>query len=91
MKTLVGEKLSVRRYEEWYIKSEDEKFAEILDDFLEENEDQLFDLEDRILEMLANTRDRIVEKRRAIREARNTMAGLTRGSSEASEVMISLF
>ena len=87
---LVGEKLSVRRYEEWYAKSEDEKFAEILEDFLEENEGQLFDLEDRILEMLANTRDRIAEKRRGIREARDTMAGPSRGSSEAREVMISL-
>ena len=87
---LVGEKLSVRRYEEWYAKSEDEKFAEILEDFLEENEGQLFDLEDRILEMLANTRDRIAEKRRGIREAGDTMAGPSRGSSEAREVMICL-
>ena len=87
---LVGEKLSVRRYEEWYAKSEDEKFADILEDFLEENEGQLFDLEDRILEMLANTRDRIAEKTRAIRETGDTMTSLSRGSSEAGDLMTSL-
>ena len=79
---LVGERLSVRRYEEWFTKSEDEQFAEILEDFLEENEGQLFDQENNIREMLANTRDRIAETRKAIREARetNTRQRLSRSS-----------
>ena len=70
---LVGDKLSVRRYEEWFTKSEDEQFAEILEDFLEENEGNIVD-EDMIRGMLADTRDRIAERRQAIREARETIA-----------------
>ena len=70
---LVGERLSVRRYEDWFGKSEDEQFAEILEDFLEENEGQLFDVEDNIREMLAHTRDRIAEMRKAIRDARESI------------------
>ena len=69
---LIGDRLSVRRYEEWFTKSEDEQFAEILEDFLEENEGNIVD-EDKIRGMLADTRDRIVERRKSIREAREAI------------------
>ena len=85
---LVGERLSVRRYEEWFTKSEDEQFAEILEDFLEENEGQLFDQENNIREMLANTRDRIAETRKAIREARETNTSLSLSRSSPSDESI---
>ena len=85
---LEGERLSVQRYEEWFTKSKDEQFAEILEDFLEENEGQLFDHENKIREMLADTRDRIAEQRKAIRNARDTNTRLSLSGDSVSDESI---
>ena len=87
---LTGEKLSVRRYEEWFTKSEDEQFAEILEDFLEENEGNIVD-EDMIRDMLADTRDRIAEKRKTAREARESFNIQSTSRGPLSEGIVTLY